>query len=431
MKICVIGTGYVGLVAGAGLADFGNDVVCIDKDQDRINLLNGGGNPIYEIGLSDLMKRNIEKGRLKFSSDLGQAVENSLVVFLTVGTPEGNNGDPDLSDMLDVASEIGRYINDYKVIAIKSTVPVGTHKLISEKIRSVTNADFDIVSNPEFLREGSAVNDFLLPNRIVIGISSDKAKEIMKEVYRGLYLIETPMIITDNNTAEIIKYAANCFLAAKISFINEMAQLCDYFGADVVTVAKAVGMDGRIGPKFLHPSPGFGGSCLPKDIAALNSIGEKAGVDMQIPKAIKKINIRQRELVVEKARKLLGTLNGKKIGLLGLAFKSNTDDIRNSPSQYIAKMLLAQKANITAYDPLASDNFKKIFPQIAYADNPYSACNDADIAILMTEWNEFRELDLVRLKKAMKGDALLDTRNIYLPEQARKAGFRYIGFGRS
>ncbi len=431
MKISVIGTGYVGLVAGAGLADFGNHVTCYDKDSEKIAFLKRGGVPIYELGLSDLMKRNIAMGRLDFSSDLEKAVHGSRVIFLAVGTPESNNGEPDLSDLLEISEQLGKFINEYKIVAIKSTVPVGTHQVVRERISAGAKASFDIVSNPEFLREGSAVQDFLLPNRVILGVSSAAAAETMREVYRGLYLNETPTVVTDNTTAELIKYAANCFLATKISFINEVSRVCDSFGADVVTVAKAMGMDGRIGPKFLHPSPGFGGSCLVKDVAAFIAMARKRGIELEIPRAVQKVNDGQHELVIAKAKALLGTVKGKKIGLLGLSFKSNTDDIRNSPSLRVAERLLSEGATIRAYDPAAMDNFKKIFPQIEYAKNPYEACENSDIAIFMTEWNELRELDLAALKSVMRGEALLDPRNIYLPEQARKAGFRYAGFGRN
>ena len=431
MKISVIGTGYVGLVAGAGLADFGNDVICYDNDQAKIEFLKKGGVPIYEIGLSDLLKRNIAKGRLGFSADLKTAVTGSQVVFLAVGTPEGENGEPDITDLLKVGQELGEFISDYKIIAIKSTVPVGTYKLLGDILKLRATGSFDVVSNPEFLREGSAVQDFLLPNRVIIGVPSDKAASIMREVYRGLYLIETPMVITDNVTAEIIKYAANCFLATKISFINEIASVCDKLGADVVTVAKAIGMDGRIGPKFLHPSPGYGGSCLVKDVAAFIALGNKIGVNLDIPKAAQKINMTQRDRVIAKTETLLGDPKGKKIAILGLSFKSNTDDIRNSPSLYVIEKLCQSGAEINAYDPAAIENFQKILPNINYSSNSLEACEGADLVIIMTEWNEFRELDLNKIKKAMRGDALLDPRNIYLPQQARKAGFRYLGFGRN
>jgi UDPglucose 6-dehydrogenase len=431
MKICIIGTGYVGLVAGAGLADFGNDVTCYDKDSRKISYLNEGGIPIYEIGLSDIMKRNIAKGRLKFTSDLKDAVASSRVIFLAVGTPEGDDGEPDLRDLFEISDKLGGFIAEYKVIAIKSTVPVGTHKLVRERISAGASAPFDVVSNPEFLREGSAVQDFLLPNRIILGVPSPTAADIMREVYRGLYLIETPMVITDNTTAELIKYAANCFLATKISFINEVARACDCFGADVVTVAKAIGMDGRIGPKFLHPSPGFGGSCLVKDLAAFISMAQMRGLELEIPKAVLKVNQEQRELVVAKARELLGEIKGKRLAILGLSFKSNTDDVRNSPSLSVVDRFLSEGGSICAYDPVAMENFKEYYSCIEFARNPYDACKDADIVIFMTEWNEFRELDLVSLRNVMRGDSLLDPRNIHLPELARKAGFRYAGFGRN
>lgn len=431
MNIGIIGIGYVGLVAGAGLADLGNNVTCYDKDKSKIEFLKNGGVPIYEIGLSDLMGRNTKQGRLFFSSDLKKLVESNQVIFLAVGTPEGKNGEPDISDLMEISEEVSEYINEYKIIAIKSTVPIGTHKLVRDIISVKASKEFDIVSNPEFLREGSAVQDFLLPDRIILGVPSARASEVMREVYRGLYLIETPMIITDNTTAEMIKYASNCFLATKISFINEVAHMCDRLGADVVTVAKAIGMDGRIGPKFLHPSPGFGGSCLIKDIAAFIAMGDKAGIDLEIPKAVQRVNQGQKQLVLIKASELLGNLKGKRIAILGLSFKSNTDDVRNSPSIDVVERLLAEGAVISVYDPAAIDNFKKHFPQITYMTNAYEASREADMAIFMTEWNEFRELDLCSLKKVMRGDALLDPRNIYLPETAKKAGFRYAGFGRN
>lgn len=387
--------------------------------------------PIYEIGLSDLMRRNVEKGRLKFTSDLAAAAESSKVIFLAVGTPEGNNGEPDLSDLFEACDGLGEHIAEYKVIAIKSTVPVGTHKLVAEAIGKKAKSPFEVVSNPEFLREGSAVQDFLLPNRIILGVPSPRAEAVMREVYRGLYLIETPTVVTDNVTAELIKYTSNCFLAAKISLINEIARMCNRLGADVVTLAKAVGMDGRIGPKFLHPSPGFGGSCLVKDVAGLVSMAGKAGLDLEIPQAVQRVNAGQRELVMTKARALLGELKGKRVAVLGLSFKSSTDDVRNSPSLFVVGKLLEEGAVVSAYDPAAMTNFERHFPEICYAENPYEACRDADLIILMTEWNEFRELDLGTLKGRMRGDALLDPRNIYLPGKAREAGFRYAGFGRN
>jgi UDPglucose 6-dehydrogenase len=303
--------------------------------------------------------------------------------------------------------------------------------LLENILKQGARGPFDVVSNPEFLREGSAVQDFLLPNRVILGVPSEKAAALMKEVYRGLYLIETPMVITDNVTAEIIKYAANCFLATKISFINEIAGVCDKLGADVVTVAKAIGMDGRIGPKFLHPSPGYGGSCLVKDIAAFIALGNKLGVELEIPKAAQKINQSQRELVIRKSETMIGNLRGKKIAVLGLSFKSNTDDIRNSPALYVVERLLHGGAEVRAYDPAAADSFQKVFPAVIYAPDSLTACEGADLVIIMTEWNEFRELDLGKLKSVMKGDALLDPRNIYTPHQAANAGFRYMGFGRN
>lgn len=372
MKICIIGTGYVGLVTGTCFSDFGLEVTCVDKDSEKIKGLNSGKVPIYEPNLESLIKKNVSAGRIIFTTNLEKAVKQSQVIFIAVGTPPNNDGSANLEQIEEVAQEIARYINEYKVIVNKSTVPVGTAHRIKEIIHKnviarseatrqsrSTTYPFDIVSNPEFLREGSAVYDFTHPDKIVIGTTSEKALKIMQEIYRPLYLIDTPFVITNPETAELIKYACNAFLATKITFINEIANLCDKVGADVHQIAKAMGLDGRISPKFLHPGPGYGGSCFPKDTRALCSIAESFGYEFQSLKAVVSANKRQRELMVEKIKLLVGGLKGKRIGILGLAFKQNTDDIRESASIDIIKMLLKEGAKVKCFDPLAMENTKK------------------------------------------------------------------------
>jgi UDPglucose 6-dehydrogenase len=482
MKICIIGTGYVGLVTGTCLADFGLSVTCIDQDEQKINMLNSGGVPIYEPNLEALIKKNVSAGRLIFTTDLGKAVKQSKVIFIAVGTPSNDDGSANLKQIERVAQQIAASMDEYKVIVNKSTVPIGTATKIKEIINKNQNVtarsevslpqrkqgkqshlslrategsaaipssvipnsssvipakagihpsspsplrgeggvrvksssviarseatrqsqptskpfDFDVVSNPEFLREGSAIYDFTHPDKIVIGTTSEKALKIMQEIYRPLYLIDTPFVITNPETAELIKYACNAFLATKITFINEIANLCDKVGADVHQIAKALGLDGRISPKFLHPGPGYGGSCFPKDTEAL-----------------------------------YGNLEGKTIGILGLAFKQNTDDIRESASIDIIKLLLKEGAKIKCFDPLAMDNTKKIFPDITYCENEYEVAEGSDCLVIATEWNQFRNLDLLRIKKLLKIPVLLDLRNLYEPEKVKSLGFIYEGIGRN
>ncbi|MFQ5453654.1 MAG: UDP-glucose dehydrogenase family protein, partial [Candidatus Zixiibacteriota bacterium] len=346
MNICIIGTGYVGLVVGTCLSDFGMNVICVDKDKEKIDMLKGGEVPIYEIGLKDIIQRNIKLGRLHFSTNIDQAVDRSLVIFIGIGTPERDDGSANLDQLNDVAKVIAQSMNDYKVIVIKSTVPVGTAKNLKSLMKEhlVKDVEFDIVSNPEFLREGAAVNDFLLPNRVIIGGDSERALAIIRDIYRPLYLLETPIISTSNETAEMIKYASNTMLALKISYINEIANICEKYNADVYDVAIAVGMDKRIGSKFLHPGPGFGGSCFPKDIKSLVNIAGKVGYDFKIGKAVLKVNEQQKEKVVEKSRELLGSFDSKTICLLGLSFKPNTDDIREAPAMHIATKMIEEGA---------------------------------------------------------------------------------------
>lgn len=432
MNICVIGAGYVGLVAATGLADFGMNVICVDSDKNKIDSLNDGQVPIYELGLAELIERNVKHGRLHFSTDIYGAVNKSLVIFIAVGTPELNDGSVDMSCFERVGREIGLAITDYKVIAVKSTVPVGSAKRLKRIIKENLqfSAEFDIVSNPEFLREGTAVQDFTHPDRVVLGSDSDRALAIMKDIYRPLYLLETPVITTSNETAEMIKYVSNTMLALRISFINEIAELCDKVGADVYHVAQAVGMDKRIGPKFLHPGPGFGGSCLPKDVKAINSIAQDNDLDFKIARAIIDINENQKHAIVAKAEAFFGGLKGKQVAVLGLAFKQNTDDMRESPAIAIIEDLVKSEAIIRAYDPAAIKTARKIFPDIKYCDDAFSACEDAWLAIVVTDWNEFRNLNLGKLKAVMASPNIFDTRDIFNLTHLEKLGYSYLSIGR-
>jgi UDPglucose 6-dehydrogenase len=445
MKICIIGTGYVGLVSGTCLSDFGLEVTCVDKDSEKIKGLNAGNLPIYEPNLEDLIEKNVKAGRLSFTTDLRKTVEQSKAIFIAVGTPPNHDGSADLSQIEAVAKEVARYINEYKVIVNKSTVPVGTahriKEIINENVIARSEATrqsqptskpipFDVVSNPEFLREGSAIYDFTHPDKIVIGTTSEQALKIMQEIYRPLYLIDTPFVVTNPETAELIKYACNAFLATKITYINEIANLCDKVGADVHQIARAMGLDGRISPKFLHPGPGYGGSCFPKDTRALCSIAENFGYEFKSLKAVVSVNNRQRELMVEKIKHLVGDLKEKQIGILGLSFKQNSDDIRESSSIDIIKILLREGAKIKCFDPLAMENAKKILPDIIYCDNEYEVAEGSDCLVIVTEWNQFRNLDLLRIKKLLKTPILLDLRNLYEPENVKNLGFIYEGVGR-
>lgn len=433
MYISIIGTGYVGLVTGACFAEFGIFVNCVDKDKEKIEKLKKGIIPFYEPGLEDLVKRNTKEGRLKFTTKIDKAVEDSLVVFIAVGTPPRGDGSANLNYVEEVAKKIAKNMNSYKVIVTKSTVPVGT----GFKVKDIINrhlekpVNFDIVSNPEFLREGSAIEDFMRPNRVVIGAQSEQAIAIMKDLYRPLYLLETPFVITDILTAELIKYATNSFLATKISFINEMSVLCEAVGANVNVVAKAMGLDGRIGPKFLHAGIGFGGSCLPKDTRALVKIAEEKGVSLRIVSAVIEANENQKERLTKKIIKAFdGKIENKTIGILGLSFKPNTDDIRESPALFIINRLLQEKALIKAYDPAAMENTKTVFPNVIYCSDVYSVAKDADGIVIVTEWNQFRNLDLSKIKKLMRNSFFFDFRNVYEPEKVRQFGFKYYSVGR-
>lgn len=431
-RIAVLGTGYVGLVSGAGISDFGHQVTCCDIDTNKIEQLQKGIIPIYEPGLESLVARNVKAGRLKFSLELKKAITEADVVFIAVGTPMGNGGMADLRAVEAVAETIGTHIKGYTVICTKSTVPIGTGDRIQSIIRSNNSngARFDYVSNPEFLREGAAVKDFMHPDRIVIGASGDKAFEVMEEVYRPLYIRETPLVLTTVETAETIKYACNAFLALKISYINEISTLCDAVGADVHTVAKAMGIDGRISPKFLHPGPGFGGSCFPKDSTALVSMAEKAGVTLNTVIASLETNEFQKELMFKKLQEMTGPVEGKTVAVLGLSFKPETDDIRESPAVNMIRNLIQNKAGVNAYDPIAGDNMKSAIPEITLFDSWESAVRDADAVVIMTEWNEFRGMDLGLVKKLLKSPVVLDTRNILNIEELKRLGFTFDNVGR-
>ena len=431
-KITIIGTGYVGLVTGAGISEFGHDVTCVDIDKNKIQKLNLGEIPIYEPELETIIKNNKSKGKLNFSTDINKAIKNSQIIFIAVGTPMSKNGDSDLSAIENVAKIIGANLNSYKVICTKSTVPVGTGKKIEEIIKSINKSiEFDYVSNPEFLREGAAVKDFLVPDRVVIGSSSQKAFEIMQDVYRPLYLNETPIVNTNVETAEMVKYASNAFLALKISYINEIANLCELVGVDVHVVSKTMGQDGRISSKFLHPGPGFGGSCFPKDTMALANIGKKNKIKMNTVEAAIKTNNEQKLRMVDKLKSLLDNkIKDKTITVLGLAFKHQTDDIRDAASTIIIPKLINEGAIINTYDPVAMDNFKSLKYKINYFDNWQDAVKGADALILLTEWNEFRGIDLLELKSLLKEPRVLDTKNILSIKKLNSIGFSYDNVGR-
>ena len=432
-NITIIGTGYVGLVTGVGLSEFGNKVICTDINQIKINDLNAGKMPIYEPGLKELVRKNINSERLFFSSDIASSVKESEVVIIAVGTPQSENGSADLRYVLDAVGKISENLNSYKVIVTKSTVPIGTGKKINTKLKKnyEENIDFDYVSNPEFLREGSAVKDFLWPDRVIIGTKSEKALKIMCDIYRPLYINKNPIQRTAVETSEMIKYASNSFLALKISYINEIANLCESVGADVHDVAIAMGKDGRISDKFLHPGPGFGGSCFPKDLEALLSLSQEHSVTMETLQAAIKANKNQKERVGEKLGRLIsGSIRGKKIAILGLAFKANTDDVRESSSIDLIKFILNEGGFVNAYDPIANESMANIFNDIHYFDNVYDAIDGVDALVIMTEWNEFRALDLNRIKKSMRNNYVLDTRNIINMKELSERGFVYDNIGR-
>lgn len=431
MNICMVGTGYVGLVTGAGLADLGMSVICVDKDEAKIAALQKGVIPIYEPGLEELVARNERKGRLRFTTDLKDGIENAQAIFIAVGTPPRTDGSPDLTFVREVAEAVAQHMNGYKVVVTKSTVPTGTGKMIADIIRNGNQKhDFSVVSNPEFLREGSAVGDFLEPDRIVIGASDARAIEIMKEIYKPLFLRETPFVITDVASSELIKYASNGFLAVKISFINEIARLCELMGANVQDVATGMGFDPRIGPRFLLPGPGFGGSCFPKDTAAAADIAKNLGYTFELIEATMRVNATTKARMIEKIQGAVGRVAGKTAAVLGLSFKPETDDIRESPALAVVADLLERGARVRAFDPAAMENTKAAFPQLTYAKDAYDCAAGSDFVVLATEWNEFRALDLDALGRALRARVMVDLRNVYDPAAMRAGGWNYTSVGR-
>jgi len=433
MRIAMIGTGYVGLVSGACFADFGHRVICVDKDQAKIAALDSGEIPIFEPGLAELVERNVKENRLEFSTDLPSAVKSAEVVFIAVGTPSRRgDGHADLSYVFGAAKEIADTISKYTVVIMKSTVPVGTGDEVERVIRDAKpKAEFAVVSNPEFLREGAAINDFKRPDRIVIGAENARAREVMTEVYRPLYLNAAPMLFTERRTAELIKYAANAFLATKITFINEMADLCEKVGANVQEVARGIGLDNRIGSKFLHAGPGYGGSCFPKDTTALMRTAQEAGAPTKIIEAVVAVNdARKRAMAGKVIAALGGSVKGKTIAVLGLTFKPNTDDLRDAPSLVIVPALKEAGATVRAHDPQAMNEASNLLPGIAMCKSPYEAVKGADALVILTEWDTYRALDLDRLKKELKSPVVVDLRNIYRPDEMAAKGFRYTSIGR-
>ena len=433
MHIAVIGTGYVGLVTGACFADFGMRVTCVDKDEHKISSLNAGRMPIYEPGLDALVAKGVRDGRLGFSTDVKGTVEQSLVVFLAVGTPPSGDGSADMSQIDEVASEIARALNGYKVIVTKSTVPVGAASRIKKIIEEnkTTPSRFSVAANPEFLREGAAINDFMRPDRVVIGCTDEEAVAILKDIYRPLYLISTPFVITTPESAEMIKYASNAFLATKVSFINEISGLCERLGADVHDVARGMGMDARIGSKFLHPGPGFGGSCFPKDAQALVALGRSVDYEVKIVDAALRVNESQKSSIIERIKRLLPHLEDKTVAILGLAFKPQTDDMRDAPSLKIINDLVKAGASVRVYDPAAMESARRLLPDIDYCEDEYDAARGSDGLVVVTEWNQFRSLDIDRLHHSMREPNIIDLRNLYEPETMRSAGFRYLAMGRN
>lgn len=434
MRITMIGCGYVGLVSGTCLAEFGHTVTCVDTNQSRIALLSDGKCPIYEPGLEDLLRKNIVKKRLTFTTDLPGTLAETEVIFIAVGTPTSRrgNGYADMGYVYNVARSLAPHLTSYKVVVNKSTVPVGSARQMARLIReSNPQADFDVASNPEFLREGAALFDFMHPDRIVLGVDSERAEKILKKVFHPLYLIETPFVITSPETAELIKYASNAFLATKISFINEMSHLCEAVGANVQDLAKGMGLDGRIGSKFLHAGPGFGGSCLPKDVLALVRIAQEHGSPCRIVETVVEVNNAQKARMVSKIRETLGENgSGQVLAVLGLTFKPETDDMRDAPALTILPALMENGIKIRAHDPIGMEEAKKHLPEIEYVSDPYSACEGADAVCLLTEWNSYRALDLKKIKTLLKQPIFIDLRNVYRPEVMQEAGFHYVSVGR-
>ena len=432
MNIAVVGTGYVGLVTGACFAEFGVTVIGVDSDETKIGLLRQGRVPFFEPGLEEMVARNTREGRLAFTTDIKTAVEKALVIFIAVGTPPTGEGGADLSFVRDVALSIARHMDGYKVVVTKSTVPMGTGAMIRKLIEENRGRPhpFSVASNPEFLREGAAIEDFMRPNRIIIGAEDPQAIAILKDLYNPLYLIETPFVVTDVVTAEMIKYASNAFLATKISFINEMAGLCEVVGADVHEVARGMGLDNRIGRKFLHPGPGYGGSCFPKDTRAVLSMAREAKVSARIVEAVVETNERQIDRMVDKIERAVGGLKGRRLAFLGLSFKPNTSDVRESPAVRIIRVLIDRGAAVRAFDPAAMDEARATLQDVEYAQDAYDAAAGCDALVIATEWNQFRNLDWGRMKAALRAAVVVDLRNVYEPSAMRELGLRYTGVGR-
>lgn len=428
MRIAMIGTGYVGLVSGVCFSDFGHDVICVDQNAAKIDQLTAGLVPIYEPGLQDLMQKNVEAGRLSFTTNLAEAVAGAEAVFIAVGTPtRRGDGHADLTYVMAAAEEIAAAISDYTVVVTKSTVPLGTNRQVKQTIAKANPAaDFDVASNPEFLREGAAIDDFMHPDRVVVGVQNERATEVMAEIYRPLYLRDFPILTTDLESAEMIKYAANAFLATKITFINEIAGLCERAGADVKEVARGIGLDGRIGNKFLHAGPGYGGSCFPKDTAALARIGQDHAYPMQITETVIRVNDEVKQRMVEKLRDACdGSFNGKVIAVLGVTFKPNTDDMRDAPSLTIIPALIGGGAKVRVVDPQGRIEGEALLPGAKWVEDPYHAVRNADLVVLLTEWNEFRALDLKVMARKMASPRMVDLRNVYNAKSAKRGGFDY------
>ncbi|WP_170529833.1 UDP-glucose dehydrogenase family protein [Ruegeria arenilitoris] len=434
MRIAMIGTGYVGLVSGVCFSDFGHDVICVDKAEAKIQMLQDGKVPIYEPGLDVLMAKNVAAGRLSFTTDLANAVKGADAVFIAVGTPtRRGDGHADLTYVMAAAEEIAHAMDGYTVVVTKSTVPVGTNRKVQEVVAAANpKADFDVASNPEFLREGAAIDDFMRPDRVVVGVENDRAAEVMAEIYRPLYLRDFPILTTDLESAEMIKYAANAFLATKITFINEIAGLCERVGGDVKEVARGIGLDGRIGNKFLHAGPGYGGSCFPKDTGALARIGQEHAFPMQITETVMRVNDEVKKRMIEKIREACDdSFNGKTVAVLGVTFKPNTDDMRDAPSLTIVPALIGGGAKVRVVDPQGRSEGEALLPGVEWVEDPYAAAKDADAVVLLTEWNEFRALNLTQMAAEMKSPRMVDLRNIYSREKVKKSGFEtYVGVGR-
>jgi len=430
----MIGTGYVGLVSGVCFSDFGHDVICVDKDPRKIDMLNNGDVPIYEPGLDALMAKNVDAGRLSFTTDLANAVDGADAVFIAVGTPtRRGDGHADLTFVMAAAEEVAHALTGYAVIVTKSTVPVGTNRRVKRVVsKARPDAEFDVASNPEFLREGAAIDDFMRPDRVVVGVQSERAEQVMADIYRPLFLRDFPIVTTDLESAEMIKYAANAFLATKITFINEIAALCERVGADVKEVSKGIGLDGRIGNKFLHAGPGYGGSCFPKDTSALARIGQDHAMPQQIVETVIRVNDAVKARMIEKLRDACdGSFNGKTIAVLGVTFKPNTDDMRDAPSLTIVPALVGGGAKVRVVDPQGEREGKDLLPGVHWHEDPYKAAQNADLVVILTEWNEFRALDLKKLAKKMASPRMVDLRNVYAPKDAKQAGFdSYTGVGR-